>query len=92
VLGGKPAKSGRVVVRKKGADKDEIVCKAKGYKLNAGDMVWLETGGGGGYGPPEERDLAAIQRDLDRGYISHEAAEQDYGITVSADGKVTKKN
>jgi N-methylhydantoinase B len=91
VLGGKPAKSGRVVVRKNGADKDEIVCKAKGYKLNAGDMVWLETGGGGGYGPPEERELAAIQRDLDRGYISREAAEHDYGVKLGADGRVQRR-
>jgi N-methylhydantoinase B len=90
VLGGKPAKSGRVVVKKKGAEKDEIVCKAKGYKLGAGDVVWLETGGGGGYGPPAERDLALIQRDLDRGYISRAEAERDYGVRVDQDGRVQR--
>jgi N-methylhydantoinase B len=90
VLGGKPAKPGRVVVRKKGAATDEIVCKAKGYKLGAGDVVWLETGGGGGYGPPEERDPALIQRDLDRGYISKAEAERDYGVRIDAAGCVER--
>jgi N-methylhydantoinase B len=86
VLGGKEGTPGRVTVFKKNG-KTEVVCKAKGYKLEAGDKVVLETGGGGGYGPPAERDLALIQRDLDRGYISRETAARDYGITVDESGR-----
>lgn len=79
--GGKEAQSGRVVVER-ATGETQIVCKAKGFKIEAGDRVTLETGGGGGYGPPAERDLAAIQRDLDRGYISADAATRDYGVTI----------
>ena len=43
-----------------------IMCKARGDQLDTGEPVILETGGGGGYGPVEERDLHLIQRDLDR--------------------------
>jgi N-methylhydantoinase B len=78
--GGKDALPGRVTVYHKGGGEPVIMCKAKGYRLAAGDRVVLETGGGGGYGPPAERARAAVARDLARGYISREAAARDYGI------------
>jgi N-methylhydantoinase B len=53
-------------------------------------LVCVETGGGGGYGPPRERALDLIQRDLEAGYVSAEAAERDYGITISASGKARR--
>jgi N-methylhydantoinase B len=34
--------------------------------------------GGGGMGPPADRDPEAIGRDIRLGYISKEAAERDY--------------
>jgi N-methylhydantoinase B/oxoprolinase/acetone carboxylase alpha subunit len=36
--------------------------------LRKGDLLIIETGGGGGYGEPAERDTAAAQRDQDLGY------------------------
>ena len=69
VCGGKPAMAGCVTVHKPDGTSDTM-CKAKGYPLEAGTIAVLETGGGGGYGPPGERALEAIQRDLDRGYIT----------------------
>lgn len=35
-----------------------------------GTRVRLEIGGGGGYGPPEERDPAAVAADLEDGYVT----------------------
>jgi N-methylhydantoinase B len=89
VQGGKEAQPGRVVVQRASGE-TEIVCKAKGFKIEAGDTVMLETGGGGGYGPPADRDLALIQRDLDRGYVSREAAVRDYGITIDDKGRANR--
>jgi N-methylhydantoinase B len=40
------------------------------------------TGGGGGYGPPSEREPDAIRRDVREGYVSAEAARRDYGIDL----------
>jgi N-methylhydantoinase B len=48
--------------------------------LNAGDRVRTHTGGGGGYGEPKRRDRARVRMDLQRGYISEEAAREIYGL------------
>jgi N-methylhydantoinase B len=45
--------------------------KATRVPVPAGAVLSLQTGGGGGYGPPAERDPAAIARDLREGYIKH---------------------
>ncbi|MBU8536667.1 hydantoinase B/oxoprolinase family protein [Falsiroseomonas tokyonensis] len=47
--------------------------------LRAGDWVEIITPGGGGYGPPAERDRAALQRDLAEGSITPEATQRIYG-------------
>jgi N-methylhydantoinase B len=41
--------------------------------------------GGGGYGPALQRDLDAVERDLNGGYISRETAERDYGVVIAQD-------
>ena len=41
-------------------------------------VVELNTGGGGGYGPPSERTVEAVQADLRAGYISEAFARRHY--------------
>ncbi len=48
--------------------------------LKRGDIVSFRLAGAGGYGPPVERDLKAIKRDITDGYISVNAAARDYGV------------
>jgi N-methylhydantoinase B len=90
VQGGKEAQPGRFTVVEGATGAERAIEKEKGFRLAAGDLVCVETGGGGGYGPPRERAPDLIQRDLDAGYVSVEAAEQDYGITISASGKARR--
>jgi N-methylhydantoinase B len=59
------------------------VRKATRHAIAAGERVRIMTGGGGGYGPPAERDPEAVRRDVTEGYVSAEAARRDYGITVT---------
>ena len=47
-----------------------MASKLHGAKLKRGERVRLETPGGGGYGPPDERDPALVQRDKALGYVS----------------------
>ena len=46
--------------------------------LEHGDMLRVETPGGGGWGDPVERSLKAVQHDLSEGYITEEFAVRHY--------------
>jgi N-methylhydantoinase B len=50
--------------------------------LPKGTVIGMQAAGGGGYGPPGERPLEAIQSDLDDGYISATAARELYGVKL----------
>ncbi|MEO1493056.1 MAG: hydantoinase B/oxoprolinase family protein [Pseudomonadota bacterium] len=48
-----------------------------------GHVVEMAFPGGAGYGAPEDRDRAAIHRDLALGYITTEQAAKDYGLPLA---------
>jgi N-methylhydantoinase B len=51
-------------------------------ELEAGDVISVRTCGGGGYGPPEERDPELVRRDVREGKISPERARDVYGVAI----------
>jgi N-methylhydantoinase B len=57
--------------------------KVEKEPLAAGDAIRAASPGGGGYGQPIERDLAAVEQDLNRGYISRATAENVYGVVIA---------
>jgi len=87
VQGGGAAQPGRFTIRKAGSEQALNIDKQNAYPLAAGDLVCVETGGGGGYGPPSGGSLRLIERDVAAGYVSAAAAERDYGITIGRDGQ-----
>ncbi len=56
--------------------------KTSGMQLEDGYRVTATAGGGGGYGNPRERDVAAVLRDVVNGYVSVASARQDYGVVI----------
>ena len=47
--------------------------------IQKGDILSFRLSGAGGYGPPDERDPAAIEEDIADGYVTEAAALKDYG-------------
>ena len=56
-----------------------VVIEKDNAALKAGQWFEIITPGAGGYGPPAERDGAAIARDLAEGIIDAEEARRVYG-------------
>ncbi len=50
--------------------------------LRTGDLIAVLTGGSGGYGPPSQRDPAAVERDVREGRIDAAAVRLAYGPMV----------
>ena len=86
VCGGGAGATGKVAVIRDGLNAPIDTNKTDDFELRAGDVVLVETGGGGGYGDPLERPLADVVRDVKRGYVSRESARADYGVEILADG------
>jgi N-methylhydantoinase B len=67
--GGKPARLGRLLLIREGRAQP-LKSKVTGLLLNRGDIIRLETSGGGGWGDPGLRDPAAVETDRRLGYVS----------------------
>jgi N-methylhydantoinase B len=50
--------------------------------LKPADVISYQTCGGGGYGPPEERDPALVLRDVRDAKISLERARSVYKVAI----------
>ena len=57
------------------------------FDLPVGRQVQILTGGGGGYGDPRTRPVAEVVDDVLDGYVDVAAAERDYGVVMSPDGR-----
>jgi N-methylhydantoinase B len=79
VLGGRDGRPAEYLLIRDGV---ETALGAKGtIEVRAGDVVSYRTCGGGGYGPPEERDREAVARDVREGKVSPERAKEVYSWT-----------
>jgi N-methylhydantoinase B len=52
--------------------------KATRLLVRKGETLELTMGGGGGYGPPSERDPEAVLADIREGYITEAKAREKY--------------
>jgi N-methylhydantoinase B len=85
--GGKSAGTGRCIVNPGRADERVLAPLSDGNVLKQGDIIRLETGGGGGWGHPFDRESERVLADVRGGFVSRASAERDYGVILSADGR-----
>lgn len=82
VNGGKSGGAGRVVLNPGTADEKAILPISDGNMLKRGDLVRIETGGGGGFGHPYDRPPAVVLEDVLGGFVSAAAASEHYGVII----------
>jgi len=61
--------------------------KVGGFALRAGDVVVLQSPGGGGYGDPLDRSVEEVAADVREGYITADHARTVYGVVVDRHGE-----
>jgi N-methylhydantoinase B len=95
LFGGKPGKPNITVVYRKNGTQEKWR-KISNLPLYQDEAVSFQTGGGGGYGSPLERDPELVLKDVIDGYVSEKSAKKDYGVVIdkgkmSVDWDATKK-
>ncbi|MBC9209279.1 hydantoinase B/oxoprolinase family protein [Roseomonas aerophila] len=77
--GGQPGSLSRTTVRRADGAAESLRSKVSGIALRKGDVVTIETSGGGGHGDPADRPAEALAADLAEGFVTPEGARRDYG-------------
>ena len=86
VAGGMQGGTGRAIVNPGTAKELVLAPLSDGTVLRRGDVLLLETGGGGGHGHPFDRPAVRVLEDIADGFVSVEAARRDYGVLVRRGG------
>ena len=87
--GGQSGMGNQVTIKLAGVVQDQFPnAKVLMKRLNAGDTFTLLTGGGGGFGPPKEREPERVAHDVRQGYISRAAAKDTYHVALKSTGEV----
>jgi N-methylhydantoinase B len=87
VAGGKSAGAGRCVINPGRPDERVVAPISDGTVVKRGDVIRIETGGGGGWGHPFDREPERVLDDFRGGFISRLHAESEYGVVIARDGR-----
>jgi N-methylhydantoinase B len=85
LAGGQPAEIPNSCALRERDGSRRVFGKATRLKVEKGATLELTCGGGGGYGPPSERDPDAIHADVREGYVSEGRARAQYPHAFAAD-------
>jgi N-methylhydantoinase B len=85
VCGGGAGATNRFWIRRDGrpVQPSPLPGKVSAFPIEEGDVLLMESSGGGGFGDPLERDPARVLADLAEGYVTPGAAESIYGVVLS---------
>ena len=91
VNGGKQGGAGRCVINP-GRNSERVIAPiSDGTVIRRGDVVRIETGGGGGFGHPFNREPERVLADVRAGFVSRDSAAADYGVVLTVDGRAIDK-
>jgi len=82
IAGGMSGGIGRVTLNPGTSAEKPIPPLSDGTRLRRGDVLRIETGGGGGHGHPFDRPPEAVLEDVLGGFVSTDAAASLYGVAI----------
>jgi len=88
VNGGQAGRGGRILLNPDTPDQQELPPIGEDIQLQAGDLLRIETVGGGGWGDPLTRPVDWVLRDLAHGQVSRVQSPRDYGVVLDAAGQL----
>ena len=83
IFGGKPGALAESILNPDG--NGEKLHSKETREIKRGDVLSFRLSGAGGYGPPEKRDPAAVERDVADGYVTPEAARCAYNWRAASE-------
>ncbi|KIN74347.1 hydantoinase B/oxoprolinase family protein [Sulfitobacter guttiformis] len=83
--GGRSGRSGVAIVNPGTADEVVLNPLSDGNMLKKGDILRIETGGGGGHGHPYDRPAERVLEDVLDGFVTVDAARDLYGVVIIGD-------
>jgi N-methylhydantoinase B len=87
--GGAEAAGNSIGIRRNGKwEMDLPNAKVFNVRLNRGDAYMMQSGGGGGFGHPMQRDPELVAEDVREGYVSRAVAQNVYGVVLTGADKV----
>src|ERR1700730_132875 len=87
--GGGEAAGNSVGIRRNGKWEIDLPnAKVFNVRLNRGDAYMMQSGGGGGFGDPMEREPELVAEDVREGYVSSTVAHNVYGVVLTTSGDV----
>jgi N-methylhydantoinase B len=82
VAGGLAGRTGRIILNPGTPAERELPALGDGITLTRGDLLRLETCGGGGWGDPFTREPERVRADVARGLVTARGALEDYGVAL----------
>jgi N-methylhydantoinase B len=82
---------GRFLLNPKISEEKIIASKVSDILVRSGDVISIQTAGGGGFGSPMERDPDLVAYDYLQGKVSDQEARDRYGVALTEKGVVDQK-
>ena len=86
INGGGAGWPGRFTLNPRTDDELDLPPAGENIAVKAGDLLRVETGGGGGWGDPFTKPPEDVFRGVQEGFVSIEAALAQYGVALTPDG------
>ena len=90
VNGGAPGQRSSKRLERADGTAQWLPAKCEDVAVKAGDLLFFNTWGGGGWGDPLQRDPELVRSDVERGLVSVAGAKR-YGVALQEDGRVNEQ-